>query len=108
VGWLLVDDELDAIDFTAPPPDFALEQADWYVRADLTTFLEEPERLSRVVQQYLISEASLRAAIAQKVAQLGWTSEQLEQLIQALFEQPGSILESEDWSLLLFELQQKS
>jgi hypothetical protein len=34
VGWLLVEDELDAIYFTAPPPDFALEQADWYVRSD--------------------------------------------------------------------------
>jgi uncharacterized protein YllA (UPF0747 family) len=52
VGWLLVADELDGIYFTASPPDFALEQADWYVRADVTTFLEEPERLSQVVQQY--------------------------------------------------------
>jgi hypothetical protein len=71
VGWLLVEDELDAIDFTAPPPDFTLEQADWYVRADVTTFLESPEQLSQVVQQYRIPEVSLRAAIAQKVAQLG-------------------------------------
>ncbi|MBW4579629.1 MAG: hypothetical protein KME42_08665 [Tildeniella nuda ZEHNDER 1965/U140] len=93
VGWLLLEDELDAIYFTAPPRDFALEQADWYVRADVTTFLEEPERLSQVVQQYPISEASLRAAIAEKVAALEWTPEQLEQLIQALFAQPGSALE---------------
>jgi hypothetical protein len=66
VGWLVVEDELDGHLLHASPPDFALEQADWYVRADVTTFLEEPERLSQVVQQYPISEASLRAAIARK------------------------------------------
>jgi hypothetical protein len=49
VGWLLVEDELDAIYFTAPPPDFALEQADWYVRPDITTFLESPVLLRTVV-----------------------------------------------------------
>jgi len=54
VGWLVVEDELDAIYFTASPPDFALEQADWYVRSDVTTFLEAPARLSQVVQQYSI------------------------------------------------------
>lgn len=86
VGWLLVEDELDAIYFTAPPPDFALEQADWYVRADVTTFLEEPEQLSQVVQQYPVPEASLRAAIAEKVAALGRTLERLEQFTQSLFD----------------------
>jgi len=51
--------ELNAIYFTAPPPDFALEQADWYVRADVTTFLEEPERLSQVVQHLFLSDCPL-------------------------------------------------
>ncbi|MBD2077252.1 hypothetical protein H6F86_25915 [Phormidium sp. FACHB-592] len=105
VGWLLVEDELDAIYFTAPPPTFALEQADWYVRPDLTTFLESPVLLRAVVQQYPIPEASLRGVVDQKVAALGWQPAQLEQFIQALFEQPEKALESSDWSLLLFELQ---
>ncbi|MBD2074331.1 hypothetical protein H6F86_10625 [Phormidium sp. FACHB-592] len=109
VGWLLVEDELDAIYFTAPPPDFALEQADWYVRPDLTTFLESPVLLRAVVQQYPMTEASLRAAINQKVTALGWQPGQLEQFIQELFEKPGTALGAGDWSLLLFELQlQKS
>lgn len=51
-GWLQVEDEFDAIYVTAPPPTFSLEQADWYVRPDLTTFLEEPERLVDVVKNY--------------------------------------------------------
>lgn len=70
----------------------------------MTTFLEEPERLSQVVQQYLISETSLRGAIAQKAAELGWQPKQLKRFIQSLFEQPGKALESGDWVLLLFEL----
>jgi hypothetical protein len=105
VGWLLVEDELDAIYFTAPPPDFALEQADWYVRSDLTTFLESPVLLRDVVQQYPMTEASIRGAIDQKVAALGWQPAQLEQFIQELFEKPEKALESGDWLLLLFELQ---
>lgn len=105
VGWLTVEDDLDAIYFTAPPPDFALEQADWYVRSDMTTFLKAPMLLYEVVQQYPIPEASIRAAIDQRVAALGWQPEQLEQFIQECFEQPASALEACDWSLLLFELQ---
>jgi len=88
VGWLLVEDELDAIYFTAPPPDFALEQADWYVRSDLTTFLEAPMLLCEVVQQYPMTEASLRGAIDQKVAALGWSSEQRNGFVLELFAQP--------------------
>ena len=105
VGWLLVEDELDAIYFTAPPPDFALEQADWYLRSDLTTFLESPVPLRNVVQQYPIPEASIRGAINQKVAVLGWQPEQLEQFIREVFEKSVKSLETGDWSLLLFELQ---
>jgi hypothetical protein len=58
-----------------------------------------------VVQQYPVPEASLRAAIDQKVAALGWQPERLEQFIQELFEQPGTALQLGDWLLLLFELQ---
>ncbi|XHX78806.1 MAG: hypothetical protein RBJ76_02415 [Stenomitos frigidus ULC029] len=96
VGWLLVEDELDAIYFTAPPPHFAFEQADWYVRSDLTTFLEALMLLRDVVQQYPMTEASIRGAIDQKVAALGWQSEQLEQLVQALFEKSEEALKSGD------------
>lgn len=49
--------------FTAPPPAFALEQADWYVRSDLTIFLKSPVLLREVVQQYPVPEASIREAI---------------------------------------------
>ncbi len=105
VGWLLVEDELDAIYFTAPPPDFALEQADWYVRPDLTTFLEEPLLLRAAVQQYPLTEASLRAAIDQRVQQLGWSLEQRTRFVLELFEQPEAALTQANWELLLFELQ---
>jgi hypothetical protein len=105
VGWLLVEDELDTIYFTAPPPTFALKEADWYVRSDLTTFLEEPLLLREAVQQYPVSEASLRGAINKRVQQLGWTLEQRTCFVLLLFEQPEAGLAQADWELLLFELQ---
>ncbi|MBD2033844.1 hypothetical protein H6F76_02075 [Leptolyngbya sp. FACHB-321] len=105
VGWLLVEDELDAIYFTAPPPTFALEQADWYMRPDLTTFLESPVLLRAVVQQYPLAEASLRSTINQKVAGLGWSAEQRTRFVLELFEQPETDLAEGDWALLLFALQ---
>jgi len=105
VGWLLVEDELDAIYFTAPPPAFALEQADWYVRSDLTTFLEEPLLLREAVQQYPVFEESLRGAIDERVQQLGWTLEQRTRFVLELFEQPEAALAQGDWELLLFDLQ---
>ncbi|XHX78659.1 MAG: hypothetical protein RBJ76_01625 [Stenomitos frigidus ULC029] len=104
VDWLLVEDELDAIYFTASPPAFALEQADWYVRSDLTTFLESPVLLRAVVQQFPIPEASIRAAIDQRVQQLGWTLAQRSHFIETVFEQPEVALTQADWELLLFEL----
>ncbi|MBD2038293.1 hypothetical protein H6F76_25395 [Leptolyngbya sp. FACHB-321] len=61
--------------------------------------------LRAVVQQYPMTEASLRAAIDQKVTALGWQPGQLEQFIQECFEQPEKALKTSDWSLLLFELQ---
>ena len=105
VGWLLVEDELDAIYFTAPPPAFALEQADWYVRSDLTTFLDEPVLLRAVVQQQPIALEAVQAAIDQRVQQLGWTWKQRTRFIEAVFEQPEAALTQAGWELLLFELQ---
>ena len=105
VGWLTVEDELEAIYFTAPPPTFALEQADWYVRPDLTTFLEAPVLLRAVVQQQPIVLEAMQAAIDQRVQQLGWTLEQRTRFIEAVFEQPEAALTQADWERLLFELQ---
>ena len=107
VGWLLVEDELDAIYFTAPPPAFALEQADWYVRPDLTTFLETPILLRAVVQQQPIALESIQAAIAQRVQQLGWTWEQRTRFMLEVCEQPEAELTPAAWELLLFELQSR-
>jgi hypothetical protein len=104
VGWLEVEDDLDAIYFTAPPPDFALEQADWYVRPDLTSFLEEPVLLREVIHQHPVSLPEIQEAIAQRFLQLGWTSQQQERFILKLFEKPRSEFSPDDWEVLLFEL----
>jgi hypothetical protein len=107
VGWLSVEDELDAIYFTAPPPAFALEQADWYVRPDLTTFLDEPVLLRAVVQQQTIALESIQAAIDQQVHQLGWTGDQRTRFMLEVCEQPEAALTQAGWELLLFELQSR-
>ena len=107
VGWLTVEEELDAIYFTAPPPSFVLEQADWYVRSNLTTFLESPVLLRDVVQQYPITEASIRGAIDQRVQQWGWTGEQRTRFMLEVCEQPEAALTQADWELLLFELRSR-
>ena len=104
VKWLEVEDDLDAIYFTAPPPDFALEQADWYVRPDLTSFLEEPVLLREVIQQYPIPLQEMQGAIAQRFLWLGWTSQQQEQFMWKLFEKSQTELTEDDWECLLFEL----
>lgn len=54
IGWLAVNDEGDAIYFTAPPPTFDKTQADWYLRPVLTTFLEEPALLKEVIASHPI------------------------------------------------------
>jgi hypothetical protein len=105
VGWLLVEEELEAIYFTAPPPDFALEQADWYVRPDLTTFLEAPVLLREAVPQHPIALEAMQAAIDQRVQQLGWTPKQRTRFVWELFERAEAELVQADWALLLFELQ---
>jgi len=107
VGLLLVEDDLDAIYFTAPPPEFALAQADWYVRPDLTTFLEEPLLLREAVQQYPLTDTSIRGAIDQRVQQMGWSLEQRTRFVLELFERPEAALTQADWELLLFELQSR-
>lgn len=105
VEWLDVEDGLDAIYFTAPPPDFALEQADWYVRPDLTVFLEEPMLRREMIQRYPIPLAAMQRAISQRFLQLGWTSQQQEQFMLELFEKLQTELTEEEWKFLLFELE---
>lgn len=110
IGWLQLmedEDELNALYFTAPPPDFALEQADWYVRPGLTTFLEEPQRLSEVVERYPIPLTAILDAIAHQVDRMGWSSEQVEALRQELFGSENLELTQDDWETLLFELRLK-
>jgi hypothetical protein len=104
VGWLDVEDDLDTIYFTAPPPDFELEQADWYVRPDLTSFLEEPILLREVVQVYPIPLEEIQGAIADRFLRLGWTSQRQAQFVLELFEKPQAELTEDDWEFLLFEL----
>jgi hypothetical protein len=70
---------MDPIYFTAPPPDFALAEADWYVRPDLSSWLESPEPLRKVVQRYPIPEDLLWEALDDRFDQLGWTPEQIDQ-----------------------------
>lgn len=105
IGWLDVEDEMDAIYFTAPPPDFALEQADWYVRPKPTSFLEEPMLLREVIKQYPITLKEIQEAIAERFLQLGWNSKQQEKFIFKLSDKSGSELFEDEWKCVLFELQ---
>lgn len=105
VEWLDVEDEMDAIYFTAPPPNFALELADWYVRPDLTSFFEEPMLLREVIQRHPIPLKKIQGAIAQRFLQLGWTSQQQTQFLLELFDKPQTELTEDDWEFLLFELE---
>lgn len=107
VGWLEVEDELDAIYFTAPPPNFDPNQADWYIRPDLTHWLEEPELLSEAVHNYPISAQLMLEAIARYTEPLGWCAEQIEAFIQKTTEHTSSEMTVADFVAVLLELQQR-
>lgn len=104
VGWLLVDDILDAIYFTAPPPAFDPNQADWYIRPDLTTFLEEPERLKEAIHTYPIPLALLAATVEQQVQRLQWDAEKTTAFVQEITDRPISTLTVDDYTIILLEL----
>lgn len=53
--WLLGEDGNESLYYTAPPPKFNPKQADWYLRPDMTEFLEEPMLLSEAIKKYPIS-----------------------------------------------------
>lgn len=108
VEWLVVEEDESAIYFTAPPPDFALNQADWYVRPDQTTFLDEPIRLSEVIQQYPITLEIIQAAVGERMNRLGWTLDQLKQFLQELeCELSQAEFDQDIWEMILFELQMR-
>ena len=105
VGWLLVEDELDAIYFTAPPPNFDPKQADWYIRPDLTSWLEEPELLSEAIAKYPISTELMKAAIERYTKPLGWDAEKVEAFIQEHTDRPSEDITIADCTAVLLELQ---
>jgi len=61
--------------------------------------------LHEAVQQYPLTDTSIRGAIDQRVQQMGWTLEQRTRFVLELFERPEASLTQADWELLLFELQ---
>jgi len=77
IGWLQVENELDAIYFTAPPPAFDKTQADWYLRPDLTNFIEEPVLLREAMVSYSIPHNLAIEAIARHAKRLKWKSEKI-------------------------------
>ncbi|MBD1998038.1 hypothetical protein H6G00_15605 [Leptolyngbya sp. FACHB-541] len=104
VGWLQVEDELDAIYFTAPPPNFDPAQADWYIRPDLTSWLEEPELLGEAIAKYPISAELMRAAIARYTKPLGWNAEKIEAFIRETTGRPSTEMAIADCTIVLLEL----
>ena len=105
VGWLQVEEELDAIYFTAPPPSFDLNQADWYIRPDLTTWLEKPELLSEAITKYPIPDHLMAAAIERYTKPLGWDAEKVEAFTQEHTDRPSSDMTVADCIVVLLELQ---
>jgi len=104
VGWLQVDHELDAIYFTAPPPHFDEEKADWYVRSDLSTFLDSPEPLCQVVQTYPIPKELLAETLTQRTQILGWSVQETEAFIQSTVNYSFTDLRMADYAFLLLSL----
>ena len=105
VGWLQVEEELDAIYFTAPPPDFDLNQADWYIRSDLTTWLEKPELLSEAIAKYPIPSHLMAATIERYTKPLGWDAGKVEAFIQEHTDRSSPAMTIADCTAVLLELQ---
>lgn len=105
IGWLQVENELDAIYFTAPPPAFDKTQADWYLRPDLTNFIEEPVLLREAMVSYSIPHNLAIEAIARHAKRLKWKSGKTKVFIQEVTAKPNSKLTNEDYTAVLLELQ---
>lgn len=52
---LLGEDGNESLYYTAPPPKFNPKKADWYLRPDMTEFLDEPMLLSEAIKKYPIA-----------------------------------------------------
>jgi hypothetical protein len=106
IGWLEVDDELDALYFTAPPPAFNEIQADWYLRPVVTTFLEEPAPLKDVMVDHPIPHQLVDQVIARHAKRLKWKPQRVATFIQEVSGKPGADdLLNEDYAAILLELQ---
>jgi hypothetical protein len=105
IGWLQVGDELDAIYFTAPPPAFDETQADWRLRPDLTTCIEEPVLLQEAMVSHPIPHELAMQAIASHTKRLKWKSGKTEGFIQEIVNKPSSELTNEDFTAVLLEFQ---
>ena len=105
IGWLQVDDELDAIYFTAPPPAFDETQADWHLRPDLATCIEEPVLLQEAMVSHPIPHELAMQAIASHTKRLKWKSRKTEAFIQEIVDKPSSELTNEDFTAVLLEFQ---
>jgi hypothetical protein len=105
IGWLQVDDELDAIYFTAPPPAFNEAQADWYLRPDLTACVEEPVPLRKAIVAHPIPHELVMQAIARHTKRLKWNSSKTEAFIREVTDKPETDLTNEDYVAVLLEFQ---
>lgn len=105
IGWLEVDEELDALYFTAPPPIFDEVQADWYLRPVLTTFLEEPSPLKEVMAAHPIPRQLVDQVIAHYAKRLKWNSQKTAAFIQEVTNKSSTKLTNEDYAAVLLELQ---
>lgn len=105
IGWLEVDDELDAIYFTAPPPAFDAAQADWYLRPDLMTLIEKPILLKEALICYPIPQDLVEEAIAHHAKRLKWNSQKIAAFIQEVTDKTRAELTDEDYAAILLELQ---
>lgn len=105
IGWLEVDDELDALYFTAPPPAFDEVQADWYLRPVLTTFLEEPTPLKDVMADHPIPHQLVDQVIAHYAKRLKWKPQRVATFIQEVSGKSETDLLNEDYTAILLELQ---
>lgn len=105
VGWLEVQDELSALYFTAPPPDFDPNQADWYLRPDRVTLLEAPMRLGEAMVKYPVPQEQLLQAVTRYTKQLRWKHKQVEAFIHQTVDKSKANLTSEDFVVILLELQ---
>lgn len=105
IGWLQVDDDLDAIYFTAPPQAFDETQADWYLCPDLTTLGEVPILLKETIVSHSIPHELVNKIINRHATRLRWNPRKTAVFIQEVTDKPSAELMNEDCAAVLLELQ---